>query len=119
VTNKAKQLGTAFEHRIVAWAKKLGLKAHRQPGSGAFKGLPHDAVIENILVEAKVRSTAVNQRGEYMLSIDMRWLRRVQEDAIKAKFDYGILVVNAKGDQRPVVLLDFEEYLKLVSEAKN
>jgi hypothetical protein len=118
VANKPKQLGTALENRVVARARTKGLAAARQPGSGVFKGFPHDATIEDILVECKVRSASVTQKGKRMLTLDLDWLRGVQADAAKAGFRSGIVVVNAKGESKPLVLVDLDFMLGLLQLGK-
>lgn len=115
MANRVKQLGLALEARIVKRAQKAGLRAKQQPGSGVFKEHPHDVVLdEDILVEAKVRSVRITQKGARMLTLDLDWLRRVQADAAKAGFRAGIVIVNGKGESRPLVLADLDFVLELL-----
>lgn len=113
--NANKQLGSAFESRVVERAKAKGLKARKQPGSGVYKGLPNDVVIEDVLVECKVRSTTLTAKGEKRLTLDLDWLRGVQAAAEREGFRQGIVVVNAKGSSKPLVLCDYEFVLELLN----
>jgi Holliday junction resolvase len=113
-----KQLGSAFESRVVKRASEKGLKARKQPGSGVYAGLPNDVVIENLLVECKVRSASLTAKGEKRLTIDLDWLRGVQTAATREGFRDGIVVINPKGSARPLVLCDYEFWLELLNSAK-
>ena len=115
MANQRKTLGTSLENRIVLKAGEHGLKAHRQPGSGVFKDHPHDAVVEDILVEAKVRSTP-KDAPEKGVRIDFAWLSRVRADARKAGFREGIVVVNQKGSTSPMVLCTLDFLLSLLQK---
>jgi hypothetical protein len=97
MSNKRKALGRALEDRVVEKAKELGLEARVQPGSGVFKAYPHDAVIEHMLVECKVRATHLDAGGRRIISLDLNWLTKTLEDAEKAGFKGAVLIVNAKG----------------------
>jgi hypothetical protein len=116
--SKQKDLGRALEHRVADKAKAKGLTAKRQPGSGMFKEAPHDDVIENLLVECKVRSLTTDAKGEDRISFPINALRKVQASALVNGFDQGILVVNPKGSQSPFVLMDFDWFLSLLAELK-
>jgi Holliday junction resolvase len=116
MANPNKTLGSALENRVVERAKAKGLKAARQPGSGVYKAFPHDAVVEQLLVECKVRSTHLNAAGDKTLSIQLEWLRKVQEKAIEGGFEQGIVVVNPKGSQKPLVLCDLDWFLGILSK---
>jgi hypothetical protein len=118
MANKPKNLGRALEHRVADKAKAKGLQAKRQPGSGMFSLAPHDAVIENLLVEAKVRSYSTNAKGEDTIAFPIHALRKVQASAVVNGFEQGILVVNPKGSQSPFVLMDFDWFISLLAENK-
>lgn len=59
--SKAKQKGTRVEHKVRKLFEELGIKARRQPMSGAIPGLPHDVyadVMGGLSVECKARKGA-------------------------------------------------------------
>ena len=64
MTSQKKALGTGLENLTVKKAQARGLRAKKQPLSGAIKGLPNDVVIdERVLVECKVRAVKLNPKG--------------------------------------------------------
>jgi hypothetical protein len=110
MSSKEKALGTGLENRVVTRAQKLGLEAHKQPGSGVYDGYPNDAVIEDILVECKVRSRHPN------FSEMQEWLEGCQDNAKRKKMRDGILVYNVKGSRTPRVLCDLDLFLTLLAQ---
>ena len=117
-----KDLGTALERRIAKRAQSLGLTARRQPGSGAWPEYPHDVVIlldgERLLVEAKVRSVRLSQKGRRSLPIDLAWYDSVRADARRLGYTEGVLIVNAKGSREPLVVCDLAYWLGVLAAAE-
>jgi hypothetical protein len=114
VSNQRKALGTALETRLVKVARALGLRASRQPLSGALKDYPGDVVVEEGLVEAKVRSVRLNARGERILSIDLGWLEKVEAEAKRAGFEWSAVIVRPKNSPRLLCLIDADLLLELL-----
>lgn len=114
--NNNKNLGTALEKRVVEKAVAAGLNSTKQPGSGVFKDYPSDVVVENILVECKVRSAEFIPPATRYVRIDMNWLEKVREEAEKAGFLDGVVVINAKGSRNPSVLISLDFFLTLLVE---
>lgn len=106
-----KQLGRNLEHAVVAAAKASGHKAHRQPMSGRIASMPSDVVIDNLLVEAKVRAVRLDAKGARILSIDLDWLDGVLKNAEKHGFEAGIVVVRPKGSARLLCLVELPYFL--------
>ena len=119
MSNPRKTLGTALENRVVKRARAQGLKAHRQPLSGVLKEFPHDVVVEDLLIECKVRSPSISISGKKTLRFSLDYLRSVQADALKSGFAQGILIVNAKGDQRPLAVMDLDWFLTILSQNRH
>lgn len=116
MSNRNKALGSALETRVVERARKRGLPASRQPGSGVFRDYPNDVVVGDLLIECKVRSAHPS------LSDVLSWLYNVQDNAarLKAKGSQmrgGVVVYNTKGEKMPRVLLDLDLFLDLCAEA--
>jgi hypothetical protein len=116
MSNTRKALGSSLESRVVQRAQKAGLLAARQPGSGVYADYPNDVVVDTaqggLLVECKVRSTTPS------LSQLLLWLHGCQSNAQRAGYGGGALVYNAKGSRRPVVLIDLDLFLSLLSSEK-
>jgi Holliday junction resolvase len=58
MANSRKQKGTRVEHKVRKLFEELGIKARRQPMSGAIPGLPHDVyadIMGGLSVECKAR----------------------------------------------------------------
>ena len=116
--SKQKVTGTRFENDIVDRAQKAGLTASRQPGSGVYKAFPSDAVIENTLIEAKVRSPLPEIPGGLAaVRVEYQWLNKVIANARK-NHELGAVVVRPKGQQKCMVLLDFDDFLALLHHQK-
>src|SRR6266852_8483178 len=98
--NKNKVLGSALERRVVKRAQDAGLEAHVQPGSGVFKEYPHDAVIEDRLVECKVRG-AIDSKGQQTIRMNIDWLLNTLKDAAAGGFKGAVLIINVKGGREP------------------
>jgi hypothetical protein len=118
VTSKARQLGNSQEARIVKRATAAGVPARRQPRSGELAEYPADAVVGGLLVEGKVRAHTLNARGEKVLSINLDWYNKVREQASKAGFREGVLVVAMKGSKHMQVVVDFDFFLSLLDSQK-
>ena len=112
MTNKARALGNGLENRVVTRARKRGLAAWKQPGSGVYADYPNDVVVSTLLGECKVRSTLPS------LAQMFEWLEYVESNARKKKgeFDGAFLVFNQKGGRKPKVMLDLDLFLKLLAE---
>jgi hypothetical protein len=115
--SKQKDLGRQLEHRVVKKAADKGIPGERHWGSGANPDKRGDAHIWDILVEAKVRTATINARGEKQLTIPLTDLYQVMADAAKAGYRMGIMVANPKGSQRPLVVMDFDDFLAMLSRA--
>lgn len=118
MSNQKKALGTGLENRVVERARAKGLEAKKQPLSGVLKDYPHDCVIEGVLVECKVRSPQIDAKGQQYIRLNIDWLLQTIKDAEAHGFDSAVLVVNAKGSREPMVMLRYNDYLTLRSEAK-
>ena len=115
MTTQSKALGNGLENRVVTWARRFGLTAARQPGSGVFADFPNDVTIqlpdgETLLVECKVRSVPPS------FAVLLGWLARVTANAKAAGYGAAILVFNQKGSRKPKVLLDLDTFLRLVTK---
>lgn len=66
-------LGNSLERHIVAKTTAAGVKAQRQPRSGELVAFPADAVVANLLVEAKVRSARRDAKGRNIRSLNVGW----------------------------------------------
>ena len=117
MTSKAKRLGTGLEDRVVRKAKEKGLRAEKQPGSGVYQRFKSDAVIEQTLVECKVRSVEIDAKGQKTFRVDMDWWRGVQKNAALDGYSSAALVMNAKYSDQPMALIPLDEYLNLLSQA--
>lgn len=117
MANQPKSLGRQLEHRVAKRAREKGLDAERHWGSGQIPGLKGDGHIETILYEAKVRTATMNARGEKQLTIPLTDLRKVQAQALDGGYVQGIMVANAKGDSRPLVIVDLDWFLDLLTKA--
>lgn len=117
--SKEKTLGTALENRLVAKARASGLRARKQPLSGAMSDFPGDVELERLLAECKVRSEVVSARGEKHVPLNLDWLRKVQDQAKQAGYTDGVLVVRAKGSPKPVVVCDLDLFLSLLSRFRD
>jgi hypothetical protein len=116
--NNNKRLGSGLEDRVVERASKAGLEARKQPGSGVYKEYPSDAVVENILVECKVRSSSLDAKGNTNIHINLDWLRKAQKEASEAGFEGAVVVVNPKGSTRPLALVDLNFLIQLLVEVR-
>lgn len=109
---RSKQLGTAFEQRVVEKARAVGLPAKRQKGSGIYADEPNDAVVDDWLIECKVRS------GEHLLTIDLDWLEKARLNAARVGLRDAALVVNRKYGTAPFVVLDLGSFLALLAQVR-
>lgn len=114
--SKQKDLGRSLEHRVANRARAKGLEAKRQPGSGMFQEAPHDVTFARILGECKVRSYTTNAKGEDSVTFPISALRKVQASAIKNEFEQGVLIVNAKGNHNPFILMDLDWFLGVLAQ---
>lgn len=110
MTNKNRALGNGLESRVVTRARKRGLAAYRQPGSGVYADYPNDVVVATLLGECKVRSTLPS------LAQLFEWLGNAERNA-QGKFEGAFLVFNQKGSRKPKVVLDLDLFLKLLAES--
>lgn len=118
MANPKKKLGTALEKRIEADAKAAGLKATKQPLSGVLKDYPNDVVVEDILVEAKVRAVRLNAKGARIVAIDLDWLDGVMKNAAKAGFRGAVVVIRPKNSERLLTLMLFSSFLDMLKEVE-
>lgn len=112
MTNPNRALGNGLERRVVDRAKKRGLSAHRQPGSGVYTDHPNDVVVAGLLGECKVRS----RHPSY--SEMQEWLEGAQANAHKAKMPGAFLVYNVKGSRTPRVMLDLDLFLDILRNSE-
>ena len=120
MTSQKKALGTGLENLTVKKAQARGLRAKKQPLSGAIKGLPNDVVIESdlerVLAECKVRAVNLNARGERIISIDLEWLNKVTTNAAKEDFDYGVVLFRPKGSPKVYAVLNADVLLDTLAK---
>lgn len=114
MTTQKRSLGNALERGLVERATKAGVKAKRQPRSGELPEFPADAVVGDLLVEAKVRSATLNAKGAHVLSLDMDWLKKVEELAAKQGMRAGVVVFRMKGSSKLHVVCDYDFLLSLL-----
>lgn len=112
MTNKSKARGTGWEVRLVNRAKKRGLSARRQPGSGVYPQYPNDVVVEGMLGECKMRTDHPS------MAQMVEWLRGVEANAAKHEFPGAFLAYNHKGSRKPIVMIDLETFLGLLNEVR-
>ncbi len=116
--SRRKQLGTDLENAVVDEAKKAGFSSKKQPMSGQLKDFPADAVIDDVLVECKVRAVETKVSGAQSVSLDFNWLWKVTGEAKTHGFRFGVVVLRPKGLQRKIVSMRMEDFLDLLKEAK-
>lgn len=114
MANKSKSLGTALENRVVKKAQERGLTAKRQPLSGVLKEFPSDVVVENTLLECKVRGDGT-EGAEKSVRVEYAWLDKVRKLAQTNGNDLGAVVFNPKGGRTPMVLLDLDDLFYLLA----
>lgn len=110
MTTQRKALGKALEKKVA----RLG-DGKVQPLSGVLADYPNDVALEHALVECKVRSVHLDAKGKRILSIDLDWLAKVQANAKKEDFDFGMVAVRPKGSPKVYALLDLTDLLELLS----
>lgn len=108
--NRNKALGRRLEKKVA----QMG-DGHVQPLSGVLADFPNDVDLGRVLVECKVRSAALNARGEKHITIDLDWLKKVTANAKREGFDFGIVAVRAKGSRKVYALLDLDDLLPLLN----
>jgi len=113
MANRNKNLGTGLEVRVVNRAKKRGIEAKRQPGSGIFKAHPNDVLLRfeagQLLDECKVRSTPPS------LAQMLSWLDGAEANAARMGMLGAFLTYNHKGAPDPHVLLRLDLFLDLLA----
>lgn len=97
-------------------AIQKGLTAHKQPLSGMLADYPGDAVIEDYLIECKVRAASL-AGGRTGVRVEYGWLFKVLKEAQTAGYRTGIVVVRPKGSQRKFILMDFDDALELIAKS--
>lgn len=113
MTTQKRSLGNSLERTLVERAQRAGVPAKRQPRSGELAEFPADAVVANLLVEAKVRSARLDAKGSKILSLDMTWLDKVEKLAAKSG-QRGLVVARMKGSPKLLAVLDFELFLSFL-----
>lgn len=73
-----KKKGMGFEEKVKK--KYENAMAERMPQSGGFDFFEGDISVEEILKECKERGT-VNRKGEKYISIEKKWLDKIEEEA--------------------------------------
>jgi len=112
--SKQRVTGTTHENLVAAKAQAHGLEARRQPGSGIYKEYPSDVLLDQFLLECKVRSPLPTIDGnEKAVRVEYNWLNKVMRNA-KTLGKLGAVVVKPKGQQKQMVLMDFDDWLELV-----
>lgn len=115
MSNQRKSLGSGLESRVVQKLAKAGIPSKKQPLSGILKDYKGDVIIPEIaLLECKVRSTQIDAKGAEFFRVDTRHLSKIREEAKQMGVPMGILVFNVKGSSKPLVVLDFDEYVNLL-----
>lgn len=118
MTSRNKALGSSLENRVVERAKAKGLKAQKQPGSGVYRDFPSDCVVDTTLVECKVRAAEVDAKGARSFRVDLEWWKGVRESADKIGMEGAAVVVNPKYSKCPLVLIDLDFFLEILSRVK-
>lgn len=95
-------------------AKVEGLKATRQPLSGVLPDYPSDVIIQDWLVEVKVRAEKILAKGDRVVPVDFEWLEKVDKNARRSGFRHGIVVVHRKYHNEPGVLMRWTTYMELM-----
>lgn len=117
--NQRKKLGSALETKALKKAQSQGLKAKKQPLSGALPGMPNDLVIEYVngsaLIECKVRATTLDAKGKRIISIDLDWMNKVVSNAAAHDFELGVLMVRPKGSSKVYAVLDADVLLGMLA----
>jgi len=117
MTSRSKAVGHALEVRVVQEAHALGLSAQVQPGSGVYKDYPHDAVIEGMLVECKVRAVDMDAgRATRIFRFDLNWLKQVVSAAL-GKYRMGVVVFRPRGSQEKYVVIALSDFLALLARS--
>jgi Holliday junction resolvase len=118
MTSQKKLLGTALENQLVKKATNRGLRAKKQPLSGALKDQPNDVVIESnldrVLAECKVRAVKIDAKGTRIISLDLDWLSKVTRNAAAFGFDAGVVVFRPKGSPKLYGVLNLDVLLALL-----
>lgn len=118
MTSRQKRLGSSLEKAIVKQAKEAGLEARLQPLSGMMKDLPNDAVVDDVLLECKVRAPLLSSSNEKSFRIDLGWLQKVSGNASKHGFRFGAVVFRLKGSQQKYVAMRYDDLLQLLRQMK-
>ena len=98
----AKAKGRKLEQWVVAFAERCGLRARRQPGSGAFMAFPHDGVIHlpdgECVIEAK-------QRKGIPWATGYRWLGAADMLVVRADRDEAAWLLPSRTMERVFCML--------------
>lgn len=116
--NNKKRLGKSLEKKVVEVAREEGLEASLQPLSGQLKEFPGDAVVEDILIECKVRSAQIDTNGAKIIRIDIDWLHKVLRESARTNKRDGIVVIKPKHSQILYVLCELRNYMKLLKQGE-
>ncbi|GHO55492.1 hypothetical protein [Ktedonobacter robiniae] len=117
---RAKNRGKQNEVDLAADLRSQGFSsAKRVPLSGALQDMPGDVMVEELalLVEAKVYQT-LDIDGARYFKVDLNWLWKVLDEAKRIGWRNGCVIIRGKRLHRRAVLMDYAEYLALVSDAE-
>jgi hypothetical protein len=116
--NQKKNLGTAFENRVVKTAEMAGLSAERQPLSGVLKQFPNDVTLGGgrwkVLAECKVRTAELSFDGQKHFPFNLDWLKGVMGNAQRMGYRMGAVVFASKHSQDKYVVLTLDDFLSLL-----
>jgi Holliday junction resolvase len=116
--NSSREAGNRFEREIVNEAKGEGLEARRQPLSGSTPSHPNDVVLEDILIEAKIRGVVADASSNKSIRFQMSWLRGVVSSAKAHGYRMGVVVFRMKGDKQRYVTLSWDDFIGLIKSSK-
>ncbi len=116
--SKQKVKGSRFEGLVVEKARKAGLEASKQPGSGVFKDYPNDAVIEQTLIEAKCGYTELLTSGEKTFKFQLGWIEGVMQHAAEQKLEGAAVIVKPDKSRHQYAMVDLDYLLFLLSFRK-
>lgn len=117
----SKARGTANERKLVNDLKAAGHEeARRVIGSGRYASHKGDVELRHAdtLLEAKVYQTHVNAAGAKIISIDLEWIPKAEQEAEDMHFKHSAVIVRPKGPGEWFAMLSKKEYLKYLEYCK-
>jgi len=108
MTNKNKQVGTAFEYRVIKDARKVGFTANRVPASGSASG---DEFKDDVILKIDNHTW----RGECKKTSKYESIR-IQRDTIKKLEENTDFIAFACFRTPICVIIPFSRYLNLLKK---